>query len=88
MQKKSNPSYTLEFKQRAVELSVNRSVREVARELGISATSIVRWRAKFGDPPVRKTDGSLTPREMMQRLSALTRECRAETREEDGGNGA
>ena len=74
MQKKKRPTYSREFRQRAVELSSEKSVQEVASELGISTSSIIRWRAELGESPVRKTKGSLTAREMKQRLAELEKE--------------
>lgn len=74
MQKKKRPRYSKEFKQRAVQLSAKKNVHDVAEELGISSSSIIRWRAQFGESPVRQTSGSLTPRQMKQRLAQLERE--------------
>ena len=48
MQKKQRPKYTEEFKQRAVELSLKGNVVQVAEELGISKSSLIRWRARGG----------------------------------------
>ena len=65
MQKKRRPSYTDEFKRRAVELSREKGVEAVSKELGISLSSVSRWRAEFGKSPVRQTGNSkLTAREM------------------------
>ena len=74
MQKRRRPRYNREFKERAVQLTAKKTVKEVAEELGIAATSLVRWRAELGQSPTRKTKGSLTSREMQQRLLELERE--------------
>ena len=74
MQKRKRPTYTREFKQRAVQLSTKKNVHDVAEELGISSSSIIRWRAEFGEAPVRQTSASLSPRQMKQRLAQLERE--------------
>ena len=43
--KKERKNYSKEFKQKAVELSnVRGNVQEIARELGVSAEFIYRWR--------------------------------------------
>jgi len=44
--------YSKEFKQKAVELSnVRGNVQEIARELGVSAEFIYRWRKEFQNNP-------------------------------------
>jgi transposase len=50
--KELRKSYTKEFKQRAVELGIARgNVQEVAKELGVKADMIYRWRKEsFGRP--------------------------------------
>lgn len=74
MQKKKRPRYSHEFKENAVRLSAARNVAEVAKELEISESTLVRWRGQIGESSVRQTSGSLTPREMEQRLAQLERE--------------
>ncbi len=74
MQKKRRPRYTREFKERAVELSTKKPVQEVADELGVSTSSIVKWRAQLGESPTRATKGSLSTREMKNLLVELQRE--------------
>ena len=74
MQKKRSPRYTSEFKERAVELSRERTIQSVAGELGVSPDSIVRWRAKYGVSPTRKTDQSLSSREMRNLIAEQQRE--------------
>ena len=72
MQKKRRPRYNDEFKKRAVELTQEKGVETVAKELDISASSIIRWRAQFGKSPTRMAgNGKLTAREMKNRLSGV-----------------
>lgn len=73
MQKKRRPRYNSEFKRRAVELSKERGVETVAEELGISTSSVTRWRAQYGESPVRSRDGNLTAREMKNLLDEQQR---------------
>ena len=74
MQKKKRPSYNDEFKKRAVELSREKGVEAVAKELDISQSSVTRWRAQYGESPVRNANGKFTAREMQNRLEELERE--------------
>ncbi len=72
MQKKRQPKYTEEFRQRAVELSVKRSVAAVAKELDISPSSLVRWRAEAGHSEARVSD-EMTARQMKGMLAEQQR---------------
>ena len=55
-------SYSKEFKQKAVELSnVRGNVAEVARELGINAEFIYRWRRELGINPEQAFNGKGKP---------------------------
>ena len=47
---KNQKTYTQEFRQEAVRLleSSDKSVSELARELGINEKALYRWRAKYG----------------------------------------
>jgi transposase len=74
MQKKRRPRYTREFKERAVQLSAEKTVKQVADELDVSTASIVKWRAEFGSSSTRNTSGSLSTREMRNLISELQRE--------------
>lgn len=74
MQKRRRPRYSREFKERAVQLTAEKNVQEVAEELGISTSSLIRWRAELGGSPTRQTKNSLNSREMKQRLAELERE--------------
>lgn len=50
--KKTRKNYSKEFKQKAVELSnVRGNVQEIARELGINAEFIYRWRRELANNP-------------------------------------
>ena len=73
MQKKRRPSYTDEVKKRAVELTREKGVDAVAKELDISQSSIIRWRAQHGESPVRNKNGKLTSREMKNLLDEQQR---------------
>jgi len=74
MQKKRRPRYNDEFRMRAVELSREKGVEAVAKELEISVASLSRWRAKFGEAPVRRSkNGKLTTREMKNLLDEQQR---------------
>ena len=44
---KKRPRYSEDFKQGAVELSRERGVAKVAKDLGVSPGSIVMWRKKY-----------------------------------------
>ena len=75
MQKKQRPKYTNEYKQRAVELSLKKNVHDVAKELDISPSSLVRWRAAAGHSEVRMND-DMTARQMKTLLAE--QQCRIE----------
>ena len=50
--KKARKIYSKEFKQKAVELgNVRGNVQEIARELGVGAELIYRWRREMGTDP-------------------------------------
>lgn len=52
-------NYSKEFKQKAVELSnVRGNVQEIARELGIEANLIYRWRREVGINPGQAFEGN------------------------------
>jgi transposase len=72
MQKKQRPKYTEEFKQRAVELSLKGNVVQVAAELGISKSSLIRWRAEGGHSEARVSD-DLSTRQMKDLLAEQQR---------------
>lgn len=74
MQKKPKIKYTKEFKERAVQLSFEseKKVREVAKELGISVSTLVDWRGKFGVSNPRSS--GTTIRELQKQLEEQQRE--------------
>ena len=74
MQKKRSPRYGKEFKERAVQLSAEKTVQQVAEDLGVSTASIVKWRAKLGSSPTRNTNGSLSTRELKNAVAELQKE--------------
>lgn len=74
MQKKRRPRYPEDFKKRAVELSAEKTVLKVAEELGVSPGSIVKWRAEYGVSPTRKTERSLSSRDMRNLIEEQQRE--------------
>src|SRR6185312_8301372 len=49
---KPQPSYTKEFKQEAANLveNSNKSKSEIARDLGISNSTLSKWRKEFANP--------------------------------------
>jgi transposase len=71
---KKQPAYTEEFRKEAVRLSAQpgRSVGSVAKELGVSATSLVGWRRKY----LRGTAAEEAPPETdpVRELNRLKRE--------------
>lgn len=69
MQKKQRPKYAEEFKQRAVELTLKKNVHDVAKELQISTSSLVRWRAEAGHSDVRMTEDGMSARQMKSLLA-------------------
>jgi transposase len=73
MQKRKKPRYSKEFKERAVQLSMMDGIDGTAAQLGVSKSSIVRWRAELGESPVRNTSQSLTAREMKNLIAEQQR---------------
>lgn len=76
MQKKTRPRYPRDYRERAAQLTHSQTIEEVAEELGVSKTSVVRWRAEFGISGTRRREGALdlSPRDMKNRLLELERE--------------
>ena len=71
--------YDEEFKRRAVELYLhsNNSLKQVARELGVSDGSLRKWRKDlFGDPSVQQglSRPLSDPEEMAREIRRLNRE--------------
>jgi transposase len=82
---KARKTYTREFKVEAVRLleRSGKSQTEVAEELGISHTSLSRWRQKFGleGEAAFPGRGNLTPAE--ERIRRLERENKILRQERD-----
>lgn len=80
---KRGKAYSREFKIEAVKLSYHsdRSVEEVAGELGVSKSSLFRWRKEFGADPDQAFPGKGQRKERdaeMVRLKKALREARME----------
>lgn len=75
--KRKRKIYSKEFKQKAVELSnVRGNVQEIARELGINAEFIYRWRREFSNNPSLAFSGNGNKQltEEQKELARLKRE--------------
>ncbi len=79
--------YTQEFRDRAVELSMSsdRSVREVAEELGINQHTLFLWRKKYRKRSSKDTWGGTTPdrSSSLEEVRDLRRELKRVTQERD-----
>ena len=85
---KTKPRYTQEFKDQAVKLSVmpETTVDQVARELGISAGTLVGWRHKAGITVSRSGLNDSMKRELealRRRTQELEKEKKAVEMERD-----
>ncbi len=80
MSKPSRRKYTEEFKQEAVKLveQGNRSVSDVARNLGVHRSQIERWRQQYGHLKSVSDSISETEREELKRLRAEVKQLRME----------
>lgn len=74
--------YTNEFKERAVRLSLDPSmtVGEVASQLEIAPSSIVKWRQKMGVSVGRAGEGARTLREENDKLRAELKQAEKDKR--------
>lgn len=84
--KESRKNYSKEFKQKAVELAnVRGNVNEIARELGVRAELLYRWRREFTQDPSLSFSGNgnkqLTPE--AKELARVKRELADVTMERD-----
>lgn len=84
--KETRKSYSKEFKQKAVELSnVRGNVQEIARELGINAELIYRWRREQNTNPSLAFSGNgnaqLTPEQ--KELARIKKELKDVKMERD-----
>lgn len=68
--------YTAEYKQEAVRLmgSSGKPVAQVARELGINANLLYRWRQQWGEQPSVKGEGEMSASELAAELKRLRQE--------------
>ena len=74
---KTHPSYDKEFREQAVEmlLECGRPLREVARELGISDTSLRAWKKKYLGEVAEKPEGKkYTPEYLTEEIERLRKE--------------
>ena len=76
--KKRTKSYSREFKLEAVRLShqSDRTVSEVASELGISKSSLFRWRQELADDPEQAFPGRGQMKNRDAELARLRKELR------------
>lgn len=77
--------YTREYKQEAVRLmeTGGRPAAQVARELGINANLLYRWRQEFGQQPEVKAESEMTSGELAAELKRLRRENEVLRQERD-----
>lgn len=75
------PKYTNEFRERAVRLSLDddTTVEQVAEELGISKSSLSRWREKMGVSAIRG-EGKRPPRQEIEELQRQLKQAEKEKR--------
>ncbi len=76
---RTHKKYDEKFKRRAVELYLksNKSLKQVARELGVSDGSLRKWRKDLLEDPADRQGGSHTlsnPEEMAREIRRLNRE--------------
>jgi transposase len=82
---KHQRQYTREYKQEAVGLmeTSGKPVAVIARELGINANLLYRWRQEFGQPPQEKTESEMSASELAAELKRLRRENEVLRQERD-----
>src|SRR6202022_3046026 len=82
---KVQKTYTAEFKREAVRLaqSSSKSIAQVARELGISDTSIHQWRKELSDHGSEAFPGSGHQTAQEEELRQLKRELERTQKERD-----
>lgn len=73
---KQQRQYTREYKQEAVRLmeTSGKPVAQVARELGINANLLYRWRHEFRQQPEVRAESEMTAGELAAELKRLRRE--------------
>jgi len=76
--KKNRKTYTREFKIEAVKLSHNsdKNVDEIAESLGVSKSSLHRWRGEFRDDPDQAIPGKGHQKEQDAEIRQLKKELR------------
>lgn len=74
----SKKSYTREFKIEAVKLSYNtdKPLKEFVEELGISQSSLYRWRQEYGEDPDQAFPGKGKRKERDAEIARLKKELR------------
>ena len=82
---KSRKTYTREFKIEAVRLldESERSTQQIAEELGISATSLNRWRRELESDPEQAFPGNGKLKSRDQEVEQLRRELHRVRQERD-----
>jgi transposase len=80
---KRGKEYSREFKIEAVKLSYNsdKGIEDIAADLGVSKSSLFRWRKEFGEDPDQAFPGKGQRKERdeeMARLKKALREARLE----------
>lgn len=75
---KKGKTYSREFKIEAVKLSYNsdQSVEGIAEELGVSKSSLFRWRKEFGEDPDQAFLGKGQRKERDEEIARLKKELR------------
>jgi len=76
--KKNRKTYTREFKIEAVKLSHNsdKNVDEIAESLGVSKSSLRRWRSEFQEDPDQAFPGKGHLKERDAEITQLKKELR------------
>ena len=74
MKKRSKQEYNKEFKQRAIKMAVtsNKTIAQIARELGVNATTLYSWVSKEKDES--KSSEEVTKAELLEELKRLKKE--------------
>lgn len=75
---KKGKTYSREFKIEAVRLSYNsdQSVESIAEELGVSKSSLFRWRKEFSEDPDQAFPGKGQRKERDEEIARLKKELR------------
>lgn len=75
---KKSKTYSREFKIEAVKLSYNsdQSVEGIAEELGVSKSSLFRWRKEFSEDPDQAFPGKGQHKERDEEIARLKKELR------------